>query len=179
MDPDRRDQAARSLKKGSEIKPPPRCSRCQRVIRDKDAPEGLCGVSCHEAREEELSQAALRKAVLERSKGLCERCGLDAVGLRERLDTLKRFADGGSRNALNEWKALVHMLVRDGFPRSALEAPGAVLWNAAHLRARVQNGRDAPENCALWCLSCHAKDTKALSKSRAASRRPRGRFRRG
>jgi 5-methylcytosine-specific restriction endonuclease McrA len=166
--------------KGSQIKPPPwpRCSRCRRPIKpDVEAPEGYCSLSCHEAEGEEYSQAKLRELVFERDKGVCADCGLDAIALRVELDGIVREA-ARTHGLLNAFEARVHQLVRLGFPRGPIER-GESLWQAAHVKARVENGPNDPKNCVTLCLGCHAKDTKALSKKRAASRKPRGRFGRG
>lgn len=120
--------AAEDVKKDWAVPVPrrPRCSNasCRKPCRPSETVNdeaGLpyCSTSCGTAKADSLSQAALRRAVYLRDGGVCSSCGLDAEKLRAEIDGLFRDA------ALVVVQARIHMLVRVGFDRHAVESRAA------------------------------------------------------
>lgn len=162
----------------------PRCSNtsCRKPCKPSESVQdgaGLtyCSTSCGTAKEDGLSQAALRDQVEERDNGQCARCPVNALVLREEIDQLKQAVEdcptGGPmyRRVRGCYEARVAQLVHVGFDRHAIET-GASLWEAAHVEARVLGGATHLSQAVSLCLSCHKADSKKLASSRAASRRP-------
>lgn len=167
MTPDRKAELERLgvIKKGSQISPErAKCGRCLRMFEVGELYEGLCE-KCTPIAKNEQSQSALRAIAFERDKGVCAECHEDTVAIREELDGLKTMNP-------KKFTTRVHYFARLGFERGAL-LNGDTLWNAAHLKARVEGGANDPSNIVTLCVRCHSKDTKALASRRANSR---GRF---
>lgn len=149
-----------------------RCRRCLKVIRE-DGHDSYCSSDCWAAENHELSQSALRAAVLERDKGVCHDCGCDCEALREELRMLREDYPCSMRAPM-VLDARIHQLVRLGFPRGPVER-GETLWEADHVKERVKGGPNTLANLATRCLACHSKKTSSLASSRAESRKVGGR----
>lgn len=181
--PEQLAQRIKHVQLGKTVRAPRRCAweKCNEILRhDEDV--AYCSPEHLDKHEGELDQRQLRAALEERDHGVCQvpNCQKDTLWLRGHLDALKARADKGDLTALNHWKIQVNAYLGDGFPRTALETPGATLWNAAHLVARVRGGRTHLDNARTWCLGCHSKDTSQLARDRSLARRdgprPRRRF---
>lgn len=170
-----KEAVSKGVAYGSSLQGPsgPRCTRCQKVIKDQDAPPGLCSISCLEAQDQGLSDAKLREAVFARDGGRCSSCGLDCVGLREELDAIRNALEPTKPGAVereNLWKARIHQLDRCGFDPHAV-VTGAPLWQADHHPLpKVKGGPNKLEAVRTACLSCHKAATGALASSRAEAR---------
>lgn len=180
----------------------PRCSNtsCRKPCKPSESVQdgaGLtyCSTSCGIAKEDGLSQAALRVAVTLRDKGVCVLCGQDCHSLRCELDALRTMLcsscgaceydaageDGACSCGDGDWfdcpkrarqfEARVHQLVRLGWDEHSITS-GAALFEIDHTTPTVLGGASTVANARLLCRPCHKKATKGLAKSRAASRRP-------
>lgn len=172
-----RDEAAEKIQRGARgLRPPegPRCKRCQKPLKAVAA-DGWCSSDCRQAEVEDVSQATLRKLVLERDKGVCSvpTCRLDCLELRAELDSLEKAAT--DLDAINRWQARVHQLTRLGFDKHAVES-GEALWECDHVVEKARGGPSTLASCVTRCLPCHKAKTSSFASSRAAARKPRGRF---
>lgn len=172
MTPDRAEQLAKTIKRGSEIEASRvRCDRCLRTFPAGEVHEGKCE-PCTAAAKEEHAQATLRRQAFERDAGVCVECGIDAEELRRELNALKVAA---GPDAPKKFSARVHFFNRLGFNKKALEDPERTLWEAAHVRSRVEGGQNDVRNVVTKCIRCHASETGAFAASRAAKRKVKGR----
>lgn len=167
------------VRKGSEIEPPKseRCKRCFKPIKE-DGHAGMCSSDCAEASRQDLSQDRLRALVLERDKGICVLCKTDTLAIREDLDKLKRMADASAANdprARQLWSSRVHFYLRMGYDRESLEGTRA-LWEADHRVPKAAGGASTLDQMRTLCIPDHRKVSGKFASSRAAARKPRGRF---
>jgi 5-methylcytosine-specific restriction endonuclease McrA len=168
MTPDHIDSAEKAIKKGSEIPAPvgPRCENCQKVIKDEDAPPRFCCMDCKTVFEGEVSQAALRKLVFKRDKGVCAICGADTKEIQAVLESYE--------GAPKEYSAFVHGLMVQGYDRDRIVKKKS-LWEADHVSPRVKGGPTTLKNARTLCAPCHYRETANLASSMGAARR-KGRF---
>lgn len=168
MTPDRSEEAKKAVTRGSALPMPSgaRCFTCAKVVKDPDAPPGFCCSSCSDAKMGELSQKKLRELVLARDKGVCAECGADTLELLSDLNQVR----GDPRL----FSSRVHLLVRLGFPRGALER-GETLWEADHKIERAAGGLSTAQQMQSLCLACHSRKTSSFAVKRADARRPSNR----
>lgn len=166
MTPDRSEEARRAVVRGSAIPIPQgmRCSTCVKVIKNPDAPPGFCSIGCKDAKHGELSRKKLRELVLARDRGVCAECNMDTLDLREELGRLLVAP------SLNAYQARVHLLIRLGFPRGAIER-GETLWECDHRDEQVRAGASTLENAQTLCLAHHFAKTSAFAEKRAEARK--------
>ena len=169
MTPDREEDAYRAIRRGSETPQPkgPRCRRCYKLVK-QDGHDGYCSSDCLKSESDEVSRAALRRAVFERDKGVCAACGMDCEALREEMRMLREDFPCSMRAPM-VYDARVHQLVRLGFPRRDVEN-GKSLWDCAHVKDRVRGGQNTLENARTLCLPHHAAETAELAGERAKRR---------
>lgn len=168
MRTDRRDELAKKIQRGSQIKPPRRCPRCLNVVKH-DEGSAFCSSNCEEAARVEVAQATLRAEVLERDHGVCALCNTDCLWLREYLDELLEVGTIASIQRLDAYARGLK-----GWPKAPLHELGATLWQADHITERAAGGASTPDQMQTTCLGCHAEKTKGFAKRRAAARRPFG-----
>lgn len=154
---------------------PKRCPRCSDSLkgREYDPAKGVCE-KCWESANEERSQAALRAALLERDKGVCQEPGCpngDCLALENERDRLWSLASApyATTRQVNAWKVFVRRLSLAGFPKGDIEGR-RTLWDAAHRKDRVRGGPDTIGNVTTKCLACHAMETASLAGDRAKAR---------
>ena len=121
------------------------------------------------------SPSFVRQKVLERDRGICARCGLDAEYLRtvinEMRGTCRRYSHWSDSGEVNTW---LRGTGRDFLNEHGLES-GRALWEAHHQVAVAEGGGlcglDGYETLCRWC---HQRETKALV-SRLAEKKRRER----
>lgn len=169
MTPDRAEGARKVIVKGSEVRIPvgPRCRNCQKIVKDSDAPPGFCCLDCRTGFEGEVSQAALRKLVWARDRGVCALCAEDTKETQAVLNAFKGRALEG----------FIHGLIVRGYDRDRLEKKKS-LWEADHISPQVKGGPTNIGNARTLCAPCHYMVSGELASSRGAARR-KGRWGRG
>jgi len=131
----------------------------------------FCSETCLRAYDQGMSASALRRALYERERGVCVKCGLDCDALvravrvhrkrskrvAEILRMAPAFGQRGSKVLLN---------------RLAEKPSGGRAWECDHKIAVYEGGGVCTvDNAQTLCVVCHAAKTKAQAKSRAAKRR--------
>ncbi|HEX4809699.1 MAG TPA: HNH endonuclease [Bryobacteraceae bacterium] len=110
----------------------------------------------------------LRQCVLERDKGVCALCGVDAEVAY--LD-LKRARGTHKQKLLELWGLKrVHSFEQGGHKGFALRARKS-LWDADHILPVAEGGGECDlANLRTLCLICHRKETRGLRKRLADAR---------
>lgn len=113
-----------------------------------------CSQACADQAYLQCSPGKMRAAVRRRDKGVCARCGLDTVKLRDEL------------------RGLCHKYGRDGeayrayvFTMWGLWVLRRNLWEMNHKQAVAEGGEIwGLENVETLCIPCHQEHTKMLRK---------------
>lgn len=111
-----------------------------------------------------------RWLVQQRDHGVCAVCGIDTNALR---DALTDLWEAGTRSVVGKYgtwgesRAFSDFVSRNGF-RGWRDA----IWHMDHIVPVVEGGGACGlENLRTLCLRCHKKDTRALARRRAETRR--------
>lgn len=129
----------------------------------QEVPKGRvtwCGDECVKAY---TSIARPRPAVFARDRGVCALCGVDTVLLERVLRHAARSISGGYGGPT--WDRLLRERGFGGVCRS--------LWDADHVVPVVEGGTVALDNLRTLCVPCHKRETAALHRRLADSRRAR------
>ncbi len=113
-----------------------------------------CSDACRDQAYLQCSPGHMRAAVRRRDKGVCARCGLDTVKLRDELRDLchKYGRDGEAYRS--------HLLLMWG--PWVLRSP---LWQMNHKQAVAEGGEIwGLKNVETLCIPCHQEHTKMLRK---------------
>lgn len=131
-------------------------------------------------------QAALRRAVFARDRGVCQECGVDTVELLSAYRAAKAQVYGAWRVEVSG-AAMVNaptavciaisqrhkgqiIAIEDRLRRLGF-TPGRSFWECHHSDgALAEGGPDTVEACVTLCIPCHKAETAALAARRA--RRP-------
>lgn len=107
--------------------------------------------------KQDLPRTNKRPWVEKRDHGICAICQCDTEGMARRMmvranEFLQFFL--GARG-YESWRELHFIL---GFN----PIPGKTWWEADHIHALAEGGKDTMENLRTLCLSCHGSETAAL-----------------
>ncbi len=113
-----------------------------------------CSWDCSQQAYLQCSPGHMRAAVRRRDKGVCARCGLDTVKLRDELrDLCHKYGRDGKA-----YRAYV-------FTMWGLWVLGSNLWQMNHKQAVAEGGEIwGLENVETLCIPCHQEHTKMLRK---------------
>lgn len=168
---------------------------------DWRGPEGRracrwCGVEVPKGRKAWCSDACvqsycdtfwptLRRAVLERDRGVCRICGTDVVALVRRLHEIagrllvERSGSTVVRFGTVQVRASLWHIVRDaamaelGETRAWPRNINRDWWEADHIVPVCEGGADQLDNLRLLCVPCHKAETATLAGRLARVRRER------
>ena len=118
----------------------------------------------------------LRRAVLERDRGVCRVCGTDVPAL------VRRLREIGARLLMERFKSAHfyfshwHIVREDamaelGETRAWPRNIDRDWWEADHIVPVCENGTDTLDNLRTLCVPCHKAETAALAARRAERRR--------
>jgi 5-methylcytosine-specific restriction endonuclease McrA len=110
-----------------------------------------------------LNPKSIRKQVLYRDRGVCARCGLDTIELRQRLDDML-YDIAPTKNppsiVMARRVAYEEELAKYGLTWGHEEH----LWEAHHREAVIEGGIERSiENAETLCVVCHRAESKALA----------------
>jgi len=105
----------------------------------------------------------IRQAVYDRDGGVCCLCGCDTEGARKWWGRIDRCS---ARHSLRDMD-IVDAMTSCGWGRYYRRD----WWEADHIHARADGGRDHPDNLRTLCLPCHKARTAAWRRRRARGRR--------
>lgn len=160
-----------------------------------------CGVLVPRGRQTWCSQACVddyrmrsdpgwfRRQILKRDQGICVLCGTDTLAVERAYEAAKRSLD---EERMRRWSWAAHpsdgpwcreaeeWATRErGLLRARARAIGYCTWRhtweADHVLPVVEGGGECGlEGYRTLCLACHRRETAALARRRAQSRRRQG-----
>ncbi|GGJ56888.1 hypothetical protein GCM10008938_48830 [Deinococcus roseus] len=115
-----------------------------------------------------------RKKVLERDRGVCVQCGVEAQGrdnqIARELQKERRLRRGTLTRVVLRDHLKQHLL--DILPRYGLSDPGEMGWQMDHIIAVEQGGGECGlENLQTLCTVCHRQKSKQQAAERAQRRK--------
>ena len=110
---------------------------------------------------------AVRKAVFERDKGVCARCGIDCPKISRAC--VQRWAYNCTREQIQAADDLRLKYMRLGYPHPTNS--GKSWWNADHVEPVAEGGRNSLSNFQTLCVVCHKRKTAEQAARKALTRR--------
>uniref|UniRef100_A0A8C9RLT7 Zinc finger RANBP2-type containing 3 n=1 Tax=Scleropages formosus TaxID=113540 RepID=A0A8C9RLT7_SCLFO len=142
----------------------PLCLSCQLPCGSGEAWDSrFCQQSCQEEFQVRSSQAYMRARVLEVEHGVCQRCGLQAHQLFQRI----RDAPHACRKEILEgtWLAQLPLKQLNDMIRSPLEGQ---FWQVDHIQPVYRGGGQCSlDNLQTLCTVCHRERTAQQAKDRS------------
>lgn len=126
-----------------------------------------CSQKCVTAYQLENDWGLIRQHVEGRDAGVCLFCGCDT-------EKMRRVAGFANLSGRVRWSPAQYAW-RRGPGQDWLASLGFTasrsLWDADHIHARADGGRDHPDNLRTLCVPCHKVRTARQAADRAAARR--------
>ena len=146
--------------------------RCRWCWGDVQPPRRtFCSQICVDEFRMETDWKFVRHVVQKRDAGVCVFCGIDTAWLVNVLLHLRGIewwngtvqGDGDGSHSSKRWVVLHRRLLDCATYRDP--------WEADHIHARADGGRDHPDNLRTLCIRCHKARTAEQSRLRAIARR--------
>ncbi len=122
-----------------------------------------CSAECVHAYRLENDWQYVRRHVFERDGGKCTACGVD---ISQAVAWWRRIAEHCDRGAYSR-KEVFAAATAVGWPRQLYRD----WWEADHVKARKEGGRDHLDNLRTLCVPCHKHRTKMQAGAWAKERR--------
>ncbi|KAI1899764.1 hypothetical protein AGOR_G00065110 [Albula goreensis] len=146
----------------------PLCLSCQQPCGEGGAWDTrFCGRTCQEEFQVRTSQAYMRARVLETEQGVCQRCGLNAHQLFQRV----RDAPAANRKEMleNTWLSQLSLKQLNEMIRNPVEGQ---FWQVDHIRPVFSGGGQCSlDNLQTLCTVCHRERTSQQAKERSQMRK--------
>jgi 5-methylcytosine-specific restriction endonuclease McrA len=114
--------------------------------------------------------AALDRAIWERDRGVCKKCGIDLDAVRALLDGYYAAALVETHHDANRAMAITRCYAQAMYPGNADAYPHR-LWQRNHVISVAEGGETVLENMETLCTICHKGETKKLAKRLGLHRR--------
>lgn len=114
--------------------------------------------------------ASLDRAVWERDRGVCKKCGLDLDAVRALLDGYYASTIIETLRDANRATAITRCYAEAMWLGNAAAYPHR-LWERHHIVSVAEGGETVLENLETLCGNCHAVETKKLAKRLGLHRR--------
>jgi len=118
-----------------------------------------CSQECIDTHE----PATVRRAVFERDKGVCVKCGVDAEYIRQAFGRLWARAE----DRWNDVCRVSRAAHKSGWPKNTDRS----WWEADHIVEFSEGGQTVLSNMQTLCYRCHKAKTRAWHKNRACERK--------
>ena len=145
-----------------------RWTPCQKILTGKR--QSFCSPACTEEVLIRIWPSHASRAVFERDRGVCARCGIDTEAFRRRVGSYMRHLKGECFKAMDmkPFEAFLALLDRKGWGYHTSRK----FYEAHHKHAVIEGGGACGlDGFETLCLRCHKRETKDLAARRAHERR--------